>query len=245
MRWNGLGAMDTAEPAIAVIAAEARELAGLVAHATAVTALPWGVRYALEAQISGARWILVAHGAGTALAREAAEAALRQGGKVAAVVSTGLCGGLDPALGAGDVVVATTVRTEDGEWSAAAPVRSPGARLAGPVFCSTRVASTPEEKAALRERGAVAVEMESAGVAAAAQAAGVPFFCIKGVSDTAEESLPLDFNRYRDPEGRFRPGRIAAAALARPVKIPSLARLARVSRQTSIHLGDFLAACHF
>ena len=53
--------MATADPPVAIVAAEARELAGLLAHATSVTALQWPVRYALEAvigdrQIGRASW---------------------------------------------------------------------------------------------------------------------------------------------------------------------------------------------
>ena len=30
---------------------------------------------------------------------------------------------------------------------------------------------------------------------------GVPFYCVRAVSDTASEDMPLDFNLYRDSEG--------------------------------------------
>jgi adenosylhomocysteine nucleosidase len=247
MPLNGSGAMATADPPIAVVAAEARELAGLIAHATSVTALRWPVRYAIEADIGGRRWLLLANGAGTALAAQAAEAALAAG-PVRALISTGLCGGLDPALETGDLVAATEVLTDgDGvpRYATAALPPAPALRLSGPVICSSRVASTAAEKAALRAAGAVAVEMESAGVAEAATRARVPFHCIKGVSDTAAESLPLDFNRYRDPDGRFLAGRIAVAALLHPHRLPALVHLFRASRRTSLNLGDFLADCQF
>ena len=32
----------------------------------------------------------------------------------------------------------------------------------------------------------------------------VPFCCVRAVSDVAGDDLPLDFNRYRDADGRFR-----------------------------------------
>lgn len=238
--------MATAEPAIVVVAAERRELAGLVAHATSVTDLKWPVRYALEAVIQGRRWLLVAHGAGTALAAEAARVVLERS-PARVLVSTGLCGALDPEFQPGDIIAATEV-AETGPAArryAAAPVRSAAGAREGVVACSPRVASTADEKAALRASGAIAVEMEAAGVAEVAARARLPFFCIKGVSDTAEETLPLDFNRYRDAEGRFAAGRIAAAALLRPSRIPALARLLRASRLASVKLGDFLASCQF
>lgn len=238
--------MDTADPAIVVVAAEARELAGLVAQATAVRALSWPVRYALEASIRDRRWLLLAHGAGCELAGEAARVALDRS-PARALVSTGLCGALDPALEPGDIVVATAVR-ETGpspRCFSAARVQTAADRHEGIVASSPRVITTTEEKAALHATGAIAVEMEAAGVAEAAGSAQTPFFCIKGVSDTASETLPLDFNRYRDGQGRFAAGRIAAAALLRPARLPALVQLFRASRHVSVRLGDFLANCQF
>ncbi len=239
--------MATAESAIAVVAAEPLELSGLVAHATSVTALQWPVRYALEAMIGGQRWLLLAHGAGASLAAQAAQAAVDRG-PVRALISVGLCGGLDPELKTGDIVAATEVRLPAPNvtrYAVSAPAGGPRPRVSGPVVCSPRVVCSAEEKRALHSTGAVAVEMESAGVAEAAARAGVPFYCIKGVSDTAQEALPLDFNKYRDIRGHFLRGRIALAAVLRPHRLPALARLLRASRQTSVKLGEFLANCQF
>lgn len=238
--------MATADPPVAIVAAEARELAGLLAHATSVTALQWPVRYALEAVIGDRRFLLLAHGAGTALAAHAARTAIDRA-PVRALVSTGLCGALHPALAAGDLVIATETTIPGPSltrFPAASPI-GPAPRMAGPIVCSPRVASTPAEKAALHSSGAIAVEMEAAGVAETAASAHLPFFCIKVVSDTADEGLPLDFNRFRDADGRFQPGRIAASALVHPFCLPALVRLFRASRQASVHLGDFLADCQF
>ena len=77
-----------------------------------------------------------------------------------------------------------------------------GAILSRPIV----VAVTPSGKVAMRKQtGAIAVEMESALRCFCDGAAewGVPFFCVRAVSDTAADSLPLDFNQFRDAEGRF------------------------------------------
>jgi adenosylhomocysteine nucleosidase len=107
------------------------------------------------------------------------------------------------------------------------------------------VAGTREEKQALARAGALAVDMESAAVRAVAGERGLRYYCIKAVSDRADEALPLDFNRYRNPDGRFSRIHIGFAALARPVLFPRLMALQRKAGQAAQSLGDFLANCEF
>jgi adenosylhomocysteine nucleosidase len=175
------------------------------------------------------QWILVANGPGPGLVNEA----LRERRTVDGIVSTGFCGALDPALSVGDIVVS------------GGGVMSPRPFVRGEILSTDRVAVTATEKRGLRRQsGAVAVEMESAAVAAKAREWGVPFRCIKVVSDTAAEDMPLDFNLYRDAAGRFSRSRIALAALGRPfTAIPALLRLERNCRHAAERLGEFFADC--
>jgi adenosylhomocysteine nucleosidase len=174
-------------------------------------------------------WNLLASGPGSRLVTEA----LREKKAVDGLVSVGFCGALDPSLRIGDIVVS-------GEG-----VESSRPFVRGEILCSDRVAVTAAEKRALRQRtGAIAVEMESAAVAAKAREWGVPFRCIKVVSDTASEDMPLDFNRYRDSAGHFSRARIALGAMRRPfTAIPALLRLDRDCRKAAEVLGEFLADC--
>jgi hypothetical protein len=56
----------------------------------------------------------------------------------------------------------------------------------------------------------------------------------------------LDFNRYRDGEGRFQLQRIAMAGLMRPfTALPGLMRLHRNSRTATEKLGAFFANRQF
>ena len=54
--------------------------------------------------------------------------------------------------------------------------------------------------------------MEAAGVARAAEDLGVPFYCIRAVSDLAGEDFANDFNAALTPDGRFSTLRLVAGA---------------------------------
>ena len=211
--------MATAETWL-VVAAEGREFDGILERFGKSTKLDWSAEFAREVSWNGKRWWLVANGPGATLVGKALEKKM----EVSGMVSTGFCGALDAKLRVGDLVT----RFED-------------------IYSSDRVVVTAAEKHALRERtGAAAVEMEAAEVARRAREWGVPFHCVRAVSDSALDDLPLDFNRYRDAEGRFSRGRIAMAAMARPfTAIPALLRLDRNCRLASKALGEFFADCRF
>ncbi len=184
---------------------------------------------------------LVANGAGPVLAAEAAEEAKKKLERIDGFVSTGYCGALDNGLKPLSIVVASEVN--------GSAVDQPAVGLdyvGGPMLSQDRVACMKEEKSRLRETGAIAVEMEAAGVAQVAREAGIPFYCIRVVTDAAWEDLPLDFNRMRDAAGRFSRTRILAAAARRPRRIlPELMKLQRTSKGASLALGDFIANCRF
>ena len=232
--------MATTNRPVTAVAAIPREFSGLLAHATLVRALRTPLSYAVEADIDGRRWLLLANGEGPARAGAAAAYALREA-RTSALVSTGYCGGLDPALKVGDIFVADQVLDDAGRYW---PASTTGP-ASGTLLSQDRVAITEREKCGLFASGARAVEMEAAAVARAASQGGTPFHCIRVVSDSALETLPLDFNLYRDSTGRFRRGRILAAALARPSSFGGLLRLNKASLAAARSLGDFLACCQF
>jgi nucleoside phosphorylase len=115
------------------------------------------------------------------------------------------------------------------------------------VVCSIdRVAQTAEEKLRLRAGGAMVVEMEAAGVAARAQARGLPFFCVKVVTDLAGETMANDFNAALRADGHFDTMVVLREALRRPlVRVPELCRLRQRSVRAACVLGDFIADCRF
>ena len=91
--------------------------------------------------------------------------------------------------------------------------------------------------------GACAVEMEAAGVAARSKRAGLPFYCIKVISDVATDSFGFDLNKMRTTEGRVARGKIIVQALVRPNLVPGLLRLKRRTEEVARVLGEFLVSC--
>jgi hypothetical protein len=239
--------MDTADPLpVLAVAAEPLEFRGLLRHARQVRPLRWPLAWAREAVIGSRRWILAAHGPGPRLARAAAETALDRASGRAAVLSTGFCGALDPALPFGAIFAAREVldASTSRRYPAALPSSAPPFHD-GLLWSQDRVAVSPGDKAALRTSGAAAVDMEAAAVAAEAFRRNAPFYCIRVVSDPAAEPLPLDFNRLRGPDGRFSRFHITFAALRHPSSLIPLIRFGRRCRLAAGILGDFLVACRF
>lgn len=229
-----------------LIAAEPREFAGLRRHCRDLKRLPWPLRYARAARLGQFQVLLVAHGAGPRLAAEACEVAWNRS-RPQALASVGFCGALVPDLGPAAVVAATELilPDQDRRLPASAPRCSLPHRR-GPVISVDSVVQTAEEKSALARTGAIAVEMEAAAVAERARVWGVPFYCIRSVTDLAGESFKLDLNAARDACGRLSDLRILRAALADPAsRMPELYKLYRRSRMAARALGDFIAACEF
>ena len=223
---------------MAFVAAEAREFSGLLRNAEKIVKLDWPLDFASKVWLNGRMAVLVANGPGPALAGEAVDT-LKEREEITALVSTGFCGALNPALQPCDIFVATEVN-----GIASCPAGS--SAKTGKLLSIDRVASTQSEKTDLRTMGADAVEMEAAAIAQRAQQWNVPFYCIRVVTDTAAESLPLDFNRMRDAEGRFSRARILVAACKRPgVVFPELIKLNRRCNDAAKALGDFIAGCRF
>ena len=153
------------------------------------------------------------------------------------VLTCGFAGGLNPALQPEMVVF-----DADEHFPLVQALRNAGA---APVrfHCADRVAVTPAEKSALRERtGADAVEMESGVIRRLCRERGVPSATVRVVSDTADEALPLDFNSLMKPDGTLHFGKLLGAVLRQPQKIPALMALGQRSKSSAQRLATVLRA---
>jgi len=185
------------------------------------------------------RFVLTCGGEGPRLVRRAME---RMEGPFDAIVSTGMCGALDPSLQVADVFVAESV---NGGVPCRLPATSSQYRQ-GRLLSVDRIVGTVAERQSLYASGYAAVEMEAAAVEACARELGSKFYCIRAVSDTASEEFAVDLNAARDTEGRIRVGCILWQAVFRPAAaFPQLLQLKRNSDMATRTLGAFLATCDF
>jgi adenosylhomocysteine nucleosidase len=179
-------------------------------------------------------WIAACAGAGVqAAARAFAE--VEKLGPVTTAISTGWAGALREELVPGQAYdVSTVIDARTGErFVAACP----------PNDCwlatSPKVAGAAEKKRLAATYSAALVDMEAAGIARLAAMRGIPFYCIKGISDGYSDQLP-DFNRFISSEGHFKMVRFLVFALLRPWHWPALARMGENSRKAARGIAESL-----
>jgi len=153
----------------------------------------------------------------------------------------GVAGGLDPALAAGDVVLASAAWDGEGRCAPCTIIPLPGA-VVGPLLTVRRALYTPAEKAAQqRATGALAVEMEAYPLAAWAAERGLSFVHARVILDPFDEALP-DLGDALDEYGRVRARGLVGLLLARPSHAVSLVRLVRRSQAVTPVLGRLAQA---
>ena len=164
------------------------------------------------------------------------------------VISAGVCGGLDPALAPGDLVLPDSVLGPAGDLAIVTPSHHRAAAALAPsaptgrLITTREVIATPEAKAALFARtGAVAADMESSAILAVAAAAGLPSLVVRAVSDAAHDALPPELVRLVTPEGRLRVVG-AVALIAHPAVVPRAIELRRATRRALGKVARLLAA---
>jgi len=194
--------------------------------------------------------VLIETGIGAERAGRAAASAPAAG----CFMTAGCAGALAPWLKAGDLVAADRVVAfdADGRPGSALPAESDGlaawaadhgARLqVGPLAVSQEIVWSPAAKAAAGALGTVAVDMESAAVAAVAAARGVPFIGLRVVLDEAEQDLGFTTEFVDPATGEPHLGRAVATLAPRPWLWRRTLRLARQRRIAERRLAAFLAS---
>jgi nucleoside phosphorylase len=246
--------MDNAAILIVVaLAQERRALEGLLE-----SALRWRTEEfrAVSGRLAGRAIVLIQAGVGQERSHRALMAAA-QWYSVRAALSLGFAGGLVESLGVGALVLPSTVQDDDdppGHVLHAAPARTAVAsalEAAGIAFHGGSLLSvhsplrTPEAKRAAHQRtGALAVDMEAAGVALAAQQLGIPWLALKAVVDPVDEPLPEFLAEATTEQGELRWRNLLWSAVAGTERRRVLGTLRRAAHQATLRLRRALeVAC--
>ncbi len=165
------------------------------------------------------------------------------------LLAVGVAGGLSPGLAPGQLIAGAEVR--DAAGLAPSPDTAALERalawpevLRGRLYSAPRIAAAAAAKAELLRRlgggEPAAVDLESAAFARTAAALGIPYLAMRAISDPAEETLAVDFDRFCDAEGRVRRGAVALHAVLHPSLISSLRALQGRVRLCAEGLAGFV-----
>jgi adenosylhomocysteine nucleosidase len=217
---------------IAAMPGELKPLVGKWPHSTRDGVEFWAQRNPDE------EWIAACAGAGQDAATKAF-AALEDGGPIDLVLSIGWAGALRAGLAAGSAHnMAGVIDARTGE-------RFLCDAGAGDLWLVTSptVAGEAEKRRLAGTYNAALVDMEAAAVARLAAMREIPFYCIKGISDSLNDRMP-DFNRFIGKSGKFKLGPFILFAALRPWYWPALIRMGENSRKAAQNiyqsLFDFL-----
>jgi len=193
-----------------------------------------------EHKHAGGRWIAGCSGMGGERAAVAFREMERYG-SIDAVCSVGWAGGLNPGMSAASVWhISQVIDTQTGEHFSTAQ-SLPGSTEWPVLATATRVADAPEKLRLAASYGAALVDMEAATIARLALAKGIPFYCMKAVSDDMDASLP-DLNPFVRADGRMHMAPFLAHVAVRPRSWAGLMRLGRNSDLAAQHLADAIRA---
>jgi adenosylhomocysteine nucleosidase len=182
----------------------------------------------------------------TGIGRENAEKAAREflaTHSPELLMTCGFAGGLTPELKIGDVIFEIPTNGSAGS-DAYTAIRSKlaaaGTREAK-IFCADRIATTATDKKQLREEtGADAAEMESGAVQAVCGGRGIPCVTLRVISDTADQDLPLDFNKFLGPDKSLDMSKLMVAVAKAPWKMGALMELQKNTKLAAQRLADVL-----
>ncbi len=159
------------------------------------------------------------------------------------IVFAGFAGALTEQLHVGDILLADAIANEQGQsWRPTWPGELPGGTWKPPLhrgrlLTMDRLIATTEEKRRLgAQHQACAVDMESALFAERCTKAGVPFACVRAISDEVTMPLSPALTSLLSG-GAASPWRVVRTLARHPRMLPELLRLARDTKRASKQLG--------
>ncbi|HEV8072692.1 MAG TPA: hypothetical protein VGP21_01065 [Opitutaceae bacterium] len=179
-------------------------------------------------------WIAACAGVGMDAAKRALEE-IEQDGAIDLVFSIGWAGALREEFAPGQAYrVSGIIEARSGDRFSVA-----GHSAECWLVTSDRVADQADKRLLATTYGAGLVDMEAAGVARQAAMRGIPFYCIKGVSDGFSDQLP-DFNGFISANGQFQTAQFIFLAALRPWYWSALMRMGKNSKKAAQGIKEIL-----
>lgn len=246
---------------ILIFYAFAREGGAFKRRLTDRTALGIDGLRGFRARLGSVEIVGVATGLGIRRAAETARRAMQsfaaQNLSTDLVIATGLAGALSEDLRPGDLVLADRlILDEERSDLVSTTIAIPSAHLAsfkaalethrlkfvtGTILTAARILKNGAAKRDARATtGALAVDMESAAVAAEAHRCGLRFACVRAVLDTVDEEIVGA--ELAGPNGEVKPLAAAGFVLRNPAAVLGLARMMRSLNRATAALAAALEA---
>ena len=235
----------------------AREIAPFKRRLRDRTPLALDGLHGFRAEVGGKELAVVGHGIGHRRATETARRAFDLIPGAELVIGTGVVGALSSGLKPGDLVLADRVTDDSCRRSGCeqvttvgdAQLRAIGRSLAsaglaystGAILTSHRVLATGAEKRRAKEStGAIAVDMETAAIAAEASVRGLPFVAIRAVLDEVDDEVVGA--EMADEDGNVRPLAATSYLMRNPATMLKLPRMIRNLSRATAAIADALTA---
>ena len=172
--------------------------------------------------------VAIATGMGTDLATRSTERLL-QSVAIERVLVFGITGAVDDETPIGAVVCPELVI--DSETGRTHRPEQLGGAVAHGTMWTTNVITPPAEIPALRAKGVVCLDMETAAIAACCERRGIPWSVHRAISDRATDgSVDDEIFHLSHQDGRPDPRAVARYVLHHPHRIPRMAKMARGAR---------------
>lgn len=189
------------------------------------------------------RIAVVESGMGFARARRATQA-LIDAHSPAWVISAGFCGGLQPGIKVGDIVMANSIVDVHGHEFVVdlqVPADPAHGLHVGRVVTTDEMVRLVKDKQALAEKHqALAVDMESLAVAQVCRDTKTRFLVVRAVTDDLSADLPPEVLSVVGSTGSMRIGAAVGALWKRPGSYKDLWQLREAANKAAERLATFL-----
>lgn len=196
--------------------------------------------------------ILIHSGAGAENARKAAELAVSKG--ATQLISWGCAAALSPDLKMGDLVLAESLISSDGQeisvnttWHqhARTVLGSEIAAYKGALIASEKLVSSAQKKHEIFEKtAAIALDMESGAIAKVATHYALPFLVIRAIADPASMDLPNALENALNEKGEVAISRILKSLVLNPKEIPHLIQIGQYFQMARKTLSNVAKQLH-